>query len=149
MYKEALTLVLLLFSISLVFYMFVWAIIYKPIRYCYGKPKYRRNKEGYVEYFDYMRNRWWILTKWDDNDSERKIVLYTSNNNPLEITYKGPGRYKIYFNNDLKQKEYREYFGFKNTKELYENMTEQINNENIITSKVLHDKVKYTIENSN
>ena len=143
-FKEALIFILLSFSISLIFYMFAWAAIYKPIRYCYGKPKYRRNTDGYVEYFDYLHNRWELLTEWDSNESNRKIMLHTGNGTPIEISYKGPGRCKIYIECDMNQKGFRSQFNFKSTKEIYNFIEEQINNENIITSKVLHDKVKYT-----
>lgn len=150
--KDLLTIILFLIVIISYLY-FLYAVIkyviYNPLMYNYGKPKYRRNKDGYVEYYDYLHNHWWLLTEWDSNEINRVICISTHAGIPIKIPYKGPGRNKMYIECDMNQKGFRSQFKYKTTKEIYEEMTEQINNEDIITSKVLSDVVTYKLNNKN
>lgn len=119
-------------------------ILYKAIYVSiadYLKPRFRRNKEtGEVEYYYPKHDYWWKLCGWDKNDSERNIVMHLSGND-VTIKYNGPGRYVYKSDCDMTQKEWRKYFPYKNLKELYEEQTEYINNEDIITSKIIQERL--------
>ena len=60
----------------------------------------------------------------------------------MRFNYKGPGRYGYKIEGKLTQKQLREKFPYKSVKELYEEQSEYINNEDIITSKILYEKLK-------
>ena len=107
----------------------------------YLKPKYRRNKEtNDIEYYHPKYGYWFKLYCWDKNDSERNIILCLANND-ITIKYNGPGRSVFKFDNDRGQKYWREYFGYKNLKELHKQQMEYINNEDIITSKIIYERL--------
>lgn len=108
----------------------------------YLKPKYRRNKEtNDIEYYHPRYNRWFKLCCWDKNNIERNIILRLAGND-ITINYNGPGRSFFKFDNDMPQKYWREYFGYKNLKELHKQQMEYINNEDIITSKIIYERLK-------
>ena len=114
--------------------------IYDTIRFYWLKPKYRINKSTHqVEYYQSKHNRWWPVCGWDNSDSDRVFTLHSSGNE-FECKYKGPGRYVHIIDGKLSQKQLREMFPYKTTKELYEQQAEYINNEDIIISKIIHEK---------
>ena len=107
----------------------------------YTKPKFRINKETHlVEYWHPRHNYWWPVCGWDSNDSERSIFMHLTSGNEIEIKYNGPGRYAHKIEGNLTQKQLREKFPYKSVKELYEQQVEYINNEDIIISKIVHEK---------
>ena len=109
----------------------------------YTKPKFRINKETHlVEYWHSRYNCWLPVCGWDSNDSGRTIVLHQTTGNEIIFKYNGPGRYGHKIEGKLTQKQLREKFPYKSVKELYEEQSEYINNENIITSKIIHEKFK-------
>lgn len=142
MSKDEITIIGFTLSLILVLIGVFGMIIYNSLRYYRLKPKFHINKETrFVEYWHPIIRKWNKVCGWDNEDSDRKVVLHLSGN-CLEFNYKGPGRYGYKINEDLTLKELREKFPYKNTKELHEQQTEYINNEDIITSKFLHDKFK-------
>ena len=109
----------------------------------YTKPKFRINKETHlVEYWHPRHNRWWTLCHWDSEETDRTIVLHQITGNEIKINYVGPGRYGHKIEGNLTKKQLREKFPYKSVKELYEEQSEYINNEDIITSKIIHEKFK-------
>ena len=114
--------------------------IYDSIRFYWLKPKYRINKKTkQAEYYQSLQHHWWPVCGWDSSESDRVFTLHSSGNE-FECKYKGPGRYVHIIEGNSSQNELREMFKFKTTKELYEQMVEYINNEDIIISKIIHEK---------
>lgn len=117
--------------------------IYDSIRYYWLKPKFRINSETHiVEYWHPHHHCWWSVCGWDSKNSDRIIVLHQTSGNEVNIKYNGPGRYVHKIEEKLTQKQLRERFPYDNTKELHEQQVKYINNEDIITSKILHEKFK-------
>lgn len=107
----------------------------------YLKPKYRRNKEtNEIEYYHPGYSRWFKLYCWDETYANRKIIFHLAGND-ITIKYNGPGRSVFKFDNDMPQKYWREHFGYKNLKELHKQQMEYINNEDIITSKIIYERL--------
>jgi len=140
--------IIICFALSLVLVLICvfGMIIYDSLSYYRLKPKYRINKEtGFVEYWHSMTHTWNKVCGWDKEDLDRKVILYLSGNQ-LEFKYKGPGRYAYTSDGNPTQKEFRERFPYKNTKELHEQQLEYINNEDIVTSKIIYKKLKLNEE---
>lgn len=116
------------------------------ISFYYCKPKYRINKNGYVEYYIGIFNYWDKLCGWDSNDTERTVTVHGINT-PIEIKYKGPGRIIYYLDKNLSGKKLREEVDkivkYKTGKECYEHQAELINNECIILANKV--KIKYEV----
>ena len=129
----------------MIYYMFKTA--YNMISFNYCKPKYRINKNGYVEYYIGTFNYWDKLCGWDSNDTERTVTVHGINNTPVEVKYKGPGRIIYYLDKKLSGKNLREEVDkivkYKTGKECYEHQAELINNECIILAKKV--KIKYEV----
>ena len=133
------------YMIYMIYYMFKTA--YHMISFNYCKPKYRINKNGYVEYYISIFNYWDKLCGWDSNDTERTATVHGINNTPIEIKYKGPGRIIYYLDKNLSGKKLREevdkIIKYKTGKECYEHQAELINKECIILANKV--KIKYEV----
>ena len=140
--------IIICFALSLVLVLICVLGMTDSLRYYKLKPKYRINKETrFVEYWQPMTHTWNKVCGWDKEDSDRKVILYLSGNQ-LEFRYKGPGRYVYTINGNPTQKEFRERFPYKTTKELHEQQLEYINNEDIITSKNIYEKLNIKLINN-
>jgi hypothetical protein len=130
-------------GLGCILYAFCWAV-YKAIYLSisdYLKPRFRRNKEtNEVEYYYPKHDYWWKLCGWDEKNSERNIIMHLSGND-VTIKYNGPGRNVYKSDCDMTQKEWRKHFPYKNLKQLHEEQTEYINNEDIITSKIIYERL--------
>lgn len=86
-----------------------------------------------VEYFWREGQLWMPVTYWDENETERTMVVYdTVHGRKHIIDYVGPGR---------KQYSSIEELTFKNSKEIYEHESELISRENDFL--VNHGKLKF------
>ena len=111
------------------------------------KPKYRRDKDGYVQFY-YKRYSWWIdFPIWKDNNEERQVEVNDRVRNiNYTLTYVGPGRakWKLIFDDcaPITQhyitKHVRElYPEFKNSEQLWQLHNLYVNKENIILNDIV------------
>lgn len=111
------------------------------------KPKYRRDKDGYVQFY-YRRYSWWIdFPIWKDNNDIRQVEV---NDRVRDInytlTYVGPGRakWKLIFDDcapitqHFITKHVRElYPEFKNSEQLWQLHNLYVDKENIILNDIV------------
>ena len=111
------------------------------------KPKYRRDKDGYVQFY-YRRYSWWIdFPIWKDNNEERQVEVNDRVRNiNYTLTYVGPGRakWKLIFDDcaPITQhyitKHVRElYPEFKNSEQLWQLHNLYVDKENIILNDIV------------
>lgn len=115
------------------------------------QPKYRLDKEGYLQFYYRRFNRWEYFPIWNDNNEQRYVKVFDRIRN-LEYTlsYIGPGRAKInfkyIFDDDVKiTKDFiTDYFRntypeFKNSEQLWSLHKLYINKENSILNNMVSD----------
>ena len=85
--------VFLVFSFSIIMYIILNETLSDKL-----KPKYRLDKEGYLQFYYRRFNHWEYFPIWNDNNEQRYIKVFDRIRN-LEYTlsYIGPGRAKINF----------------------------------------------------
>lgn len=115
------------------------------------KPKYRLDKDGYLQFY-YRRYSWWIdFPVWNDNDDERKIEVHDRVRNlDYTLSYIGPGRAKIKYTfdgwapitrdfiTDYFRKKYPE---FKNSEQLWQLHNVYVDKENNLLSMIVKDRI--------
>ena len=133
----------LVFSFSIIMY-----IIWNETLSDKLKPKYRLDKEGYLQFYYRRFNHWEYFPIWNDNNEQRYVKVFDRIRN-LEYTlsYIGPGRAKInfkyIFGNDVKiTKDFVTYYfrntypEFKNSEQLWNLHNLYINKENTILNNI-------------
>ena len=110
------------------------------------KPKYRRDKEGYIQFY-YRRYSWWInFPIWVEKSEEREIqVLDKYRNIDYTLSYIGPGRAKLKLNfkcEPVSQKYITGYMRklypeFKNSKQLWQLHNLYVDKEIIILNDIV------------
>ena len=80
-------------------------IAYDWYHYRYSKPKYRRSKDGYLEYKSLrFAPKWVRVTVWIDEPEERTMTIHSMHNGSYDVKYIGPGRaYVLYDDNNWKE----------------------------------------------
>jgi hypothetical protein len=115
--------------------------IYYEFIYPHMKPKYRVSKDNKIEYYNGKFCRWMVAWDWDENPSDRVIIIHC--HKPIEIKYNGPGR--IYYqpkdNVKLTQQQMSELFNFKTAKEMYEYQDKLIDDENTLVNKITEKRI--------
>lgn len=115
------------------------------------KPKYRLDKDGYLQFY-YRRYSWWIdFPVWNDNDDERKIEVHDRVRDlDYTLSYVGPGRAKIKYTfddlapitrdfiTDYFRKKYPE---FKNSEQLWQLHNVYVDKENNLLSTIVKDRI--------
>ena len=115
------------------------------------KPKYRLDKNGYLQFY-YRRYSWWIdFPVWNDNDDERKIEVHDRVRDlDYTLSYIGPGRAKIKYTfdgnapitrdfiTDYFRKKYPE---FKNSEQLFQLHNLYVDKENNLLSTIVKDRI--------
>ena len=135
----------LLFSFAIIMY-----IILKETLSDKLKPKYRLDKEGYLQFYYRRFNHWEYFPIWNDNNEQRYVKVFDRIRN-LEYTlsYIGPGRTKINFkyifdNVKITKDFITDYFRntypeFKNSEQLWSLHKLYINKENSILNNIVSD----------
>lgn len=135
----------LVFSFAIIMY-----IIWNETSSDKLKPKYRLDKEGYLQFYYRRFNHWEYFPIWNDNNEQRYVKVFDRIRN-LEYTlsYIGPGRAKINFKyifDDAKiKKEFitnyfrNTYPEFKNSEQLWNLHELYINKENSILNNMVSD----------
>lgn len=133
----------------LLFVYFLFNTLYQMVSFKYCKPKYRIDKNGYVEYFNSNHFKWETLYGWNTDDDERVCIIHGINRIPFEIKYKGPGRCRYRLPANLSKQELRneveKFANYKTAEECYEKQMELINNECIALAKRV--KINYEVIN--
>ena len=115
------------------------------------KPKYRLDKNGYLQFY-YRRYSWWIdFPAWNDNNDERKIEVHDRVRNlDYTLSYVGPGRTKIKYHFDenapITRDFITDYFRklypeFKNSEQLFQLHNVYVDKENNLLSKIVKDRI--------
>ena len=122
------------------------------------KPKYRRDKDGYVQFY-YRRYSWWIdFPIWKDNNDIRQVEV---NDRVRDInytlTYVGPGRakWKLIFDDwtPITQHYITKYVRelhpeFKNSEQLWQLHNLYVDKENIILNNIVKNHKFKAYENN-
>lgn len=115
------------------------------------KPKYRLDKDGYLQFY-YRRYSWWIdFPVWNDNDDERKIEVHDRVRDlDYTLSYVGPGRAKIKYHFDenapITRDFITDYFRklypeFKNSEQLWQLHNVYVDKENNLLSTIVKDRI--------
>lgn len=115
------------------------------------KPKYRLDKDGYLQFYYRRFNRWEYFPIWNDMDDERKIEVHDIVRDLYyTLSYIGPGRAKIKFTfdenapitRDLITDYFRKvYPEFKNSEQLWKLHELYINKENTILNRIVQHNI--------
>ena len=115
------------------------------------KPKYRLDKDGYLQFYYRKFSRWEYFPIWNDMDDERKIEVHDRVRNlDYTLSYIGPGRAKIKFTfddnapitRDLITDYFRKvYPEFKNSEQLWKLHELYINKENTILNRIVQHNI--------
>ena len=115
------------------------------------KPKYRLDKDGYVQFY-YRRYSWWInFPIWNDNNDERKIEVHDRVRNlDYTLSYVGPGRAKLKLTfddvNSISEKFITNYVRelhpeFTTSEQLFQLHNIYVDKENNLLSKIVKDRI--------
>jgi len=115
------------------------------------KPKYRLDKDGYVQFYYRRYSQWIDFPIWKDNDEERYVEVHDRVRDlDYTLAYVGPGRAKIKYNfdedapitrdfiTDYVRKLYPE---FKNSEQLFQLHNVYVDKENNLLSTIVKDRI--------
>jgi len=115
------------------------------------KPKYRLDKDGYLQFYYRRYSCWFDFPLWNDNNDERKVEVHDRVRDlDYTISYIGPGRAKIKYlfdNNapitrDFITDHFRKtYPEFKNSEQLFQLHNLYVDKENAILNKIVKDHI--------
>lgn len=123
------------------------------------KPKYRRDENGYVQFYYRRYSCWLDFPIWKDNNEVRYVIVYDNFRDiKCKLTYIGPGRakWKLKFDDwdpistDYITKYVRQiYPEFKNSEQLWQLYNLYINKENTILNKLVSQNYNFIAYENN
>lgn len=123
------------------------------------KPKYKLDKNGYLQFYYRRFNCWEYFPIWDNNNEQRYVKVFDRTRNlKYTLSYVGPGRAKIKytFNDHIQPSRkfithhFRKiYPEFKSSEQLWNLHESYVNKENAVLSTIIDDHTFIAHETTN